>query len=143
MSTEIKSNHCLCDALYELKLLQDLLKNSQTKFFGSLLSKIARTDTIPFLLITKKGDPLRFKSTEECFETCYFRIESIDKETCCATISLLRPLDIEGNYSNSFSNLVRLEKTSICKNVDLSLICAIQPLETELLTRKIIIEPKW
>jgi len=143
VSTEVKSNHCLCDALYELKLLQDLLNNSQTKFFGRLLSKIVGTDTIPFLLITKKGDPLSFSSTEECFETSYFRIESIDKETCCTKISLLRPLDIESNYSNSICDLVRLEKTSICKNVDLSRICAIQLLETKLLTRKIIIEPKW
>ncbi|MFJ5771902.1 CotY/CotZ family spore coat protein [Psychrobacillus sp. NPDC093180] len=143
LSSEIKSNQCICDALCELKLLQDLLNNSQTKFFGRLLAKIAGTDTIPLLLITKTGDPLSFSSTEECFETIYFRIESIDKERCCTTISLLRPLDIEGNYSNSFCDLVRLEKTSICKNVDLSRICAIQLLETELLTRKIIIEPKW
>lgn len=143
MSTEVKSNQCLCDALIELKLLQDLINNSQTKFFGSLLSKIVGTDTIPFLLITAKGDPLSFWSTEECFESSYFRIESIDIETCCIKVSLLRPLDIEGNYSNSFCDLVRLEKTSICKNIDLSCFCAIQLLETELLKRKIIIEPKW
>ncbi|WP_185907864.1 CotY/CotZ family spore coat protein [Psychrobacillus soli] len=143
LSGERESNHCLCDALYELKSFQDLLESSKTRFFGHLFAKIAGTDTIPLLLISKNGEPLSFSSTEECFETNYFRIESIDRDTCCTTISLLRPLDIEGNFSNSFCDVVKLEKTSICKTVDLSCICAIQLLETELLTRKIIIEPKW
>lgn len=143
MGGERESNHGLCDALYELKLFQDLLENSRTKFFGRLIGKIAGTDTIPFLLISKNGDPLSFSNRDECFETSYFRIESIARDTCCSTISLLRPLDIEGNFTNSFCDVVRLEKTSICKTVDLSRICAIQLLDTELLTRKIIIEPKW
>ncbi|WP_391206836.1 CotY/CotZ family spore coat protein [Psychrobacillus sp. L4] len=143
LSSERKSEHCLCEALYELKSFQDLLKDSQTKFYGHLLAKIIGTDTIPFFLITKTGDPLSLIDTDESFETNYFRIESIDREKCCTTISLLRPLDIEGNLSNSLCDVVRLEKTSTCKVVDLSCVCAIQPLDTELLTRKIIIEPKW
>ena len=124
-------------------MFQDLLGNSRTKFYGRLFGKIAGTDTIPLLLISKNGEPLSFINTDECFETSYFRIESIDRDICCTTISLLRPLDIEGNFTNSFCDVVRLEKTSICKTVDLSRICAIQLLDTELLTRKIIIEPKW
>lgn len=143
MSSERRGNDCLCEALYELKLFQDLIKDSQTKYYGQLLAKIVGTDTLPFFLITKKGDPLSFSDTNECFETSYFRIESIDKEECCATISLLRPLDIEGYLSNSLCDVVRLERTSTCKVVDLTRFCAIQLLETELLTRKVIIEPKW
>lgn len=143
MSSERKSNDCLCDALYELKLFQDLIKDSQTKYYGQLLAKIVGTDTLPFFLLTKKGHPLSFSDTDECFETSYFRIESIDKEECCATISLLRPLDIEGCLSNSLCDVVRLERTSTCKVVDLTCFCAVQLLETELLTRKVIIEPKW
>ncbi|TQR18707.1 CotY/CotZ family spore coat protein [Psychrobacillus vulpis] len=143
MSSERKSSNCICDALFELKLFQDFLKHSHTKFYGHLLAEIVNTDTIPFFLITKKGDPLSFNDTKECFETSYFRIESVDPEKCCTTISLLRPLDIEGRISNSICDVVRLEKTSTCKEVDLTCICAIQLLDTELLRRKIIIEPKW
>ena len=79
----------------------------------------------------------------EGIETNYFRIESVDLENGCATISLLRPLDIEGNLTNALCDVVRLEKTSICKVVDITCICAIQPVDTEMLKRKIIIEPKW
>lgn len=143
MNSETKSTHCICEALFELKILQDLLQNSQTKFFGSLLAKIVGTDTIPFLLVTQKGDHLSLHSVMDGIETIYFRIESVDLENCCATISLLRPLDIEGNQTTAPCDVVRLEKTSICKVVDVTCICAIQPLDTEMLKRKIIIEPKW
>lgn len=143
MDSEKKNNHSLCEALFELKSLQDLLTDTSTKYFGRLLAKIVGTDTIPFLLIINTGDPLRFANIDECFETSFFRIESIDREMCCITISLLRPLDIEGNLTTSLCDVVRLEKTSIKKVVNLSCICAVQPLDTKLLTRKIIIEPKW
>lgn len=142
MSVNISDNS-ICEALVELKLLQDVLANTPTKYFGHLLSKIVGTDTIPFFLITKKGTPLVLSNLDECFETSFLRIESTSQEKCCTTISLLRPLDIEGKLTNSFCDVVRLEKTSNCKVVDLSCICAIQLLDTELLTRKIIIEPKW
>ncbi|QFG01068.1 hypothetical protein PB01_01870 [Psychrobacillus glaciei] len=142
-SNKEESEHVLCGALVELKSFQDLLKDSPTKYFGNLLAKIVGTDTIPFFLITKTGDLLSLIDTDECFETNYFRVESIDREKCCTTISLLRPLDIEGNLCNSLCDVVRLEKSPTCKVVDLSSVCAIQPLDTKLLTRKIIIEPKW
>ncbi len=133
----------MCDALFELKLLQDLLKNSQTKFFGSLLEKLVGTDTIPFLLVTQKGDLLSLHNAMEGIETKFFRIESVDLENCSATLSLLRPLDMEGDLTNAPCDVVRLEKTSICKVIDVTSICAIQLLEIEMLKRKIIIEPKW
>ncbi|MCZ8534533.1 CotY/CotZ family spore coat protein [Psychrobacillus psychrodurans] len=141
MSSE--SCNYICEAFYELKLLQDFLQDSQTKFFGNLLAKIVGTDTIPFLLTTTKGDLLTISSVQEGFETNYFRIELVDLEKCCVTISLLRPIDIEGNVSNAPCDVVRLEKTSICRVIDTDIICAIQTLETKMLTRKIIIEPKW
>ena len=143
LNSERLSEHCVCEALFELKTLQDLIQESKTKFFGSLLAKIVGTDTIPFLLVTQKGDFLNLQSIMEGISTSYFRIETVDVEDCCATISLLRPLDIEGEQTNSFCDVVKLERTSICKVIDITCICAIQPLDTEMLKRKIIIEPKW
>ncbi|WP_066295201.1 CotY/CotZ family spore coat protein [Bacillus sp. FJAT-29937] len=146
----LEHGHCICEALIELKTLQDILTNSSTKYFGPLLSKIAGVDTIPFLLLKKDGlfshkliDLNEKNGKQECFESNFFRIESIDKEKCCATISVLRPFDIKGNHSNSICNVMKLTKTSACIHVDLSCICAIQVLDTELLKRKIVIEPKW
>ncbi|WNS75842.1 CotY/CotZ family spore coat protein [Bacillus sp. DTU_2020_1000418_1_SI_GHA_SEK_038] len=147
---DLEHKHCLCEALIELKNLQDILTNSSTKHFGALLSKIAGTDTIPFLLIKKDGplshrimDTNEITGKHECFESTFFRLESIDKDTCCARISILRPMNIKGELTNSFCDVMKLAKTSKCIEIDISCICAIQVLDTELLKRKIVVEPKW
>ncbi|MBU8879956.1 hypothetical protein BGM26_13305 [Bacillus sp. FJAT-29790] len=150
LTVELSCEHGLCDALFELKSLQDSLMNSSTKYFGKLLRKIVGVDTIPFFLLTKKGllshvgtDINHKNGKEEFFTTNYFRIESIDQEKCRATISLLRPINIHGDPAHSLSDVIRLKKTSACIEIELLNICAIQTLDTELLKRKIIIEPKW
>ena len=142
--------NCICEALLELKSLQDFLTNNSTKYFGKLLVKLVGTDTIPFILLTKNrlfththieiNDHAKKRG---CFETNYFRIESIDKERCYATLSLLRPLDIISEHPSKIDEVVKLVKTDIFVEVDLARIYAIQPLDTDLLKRKIIIEPKW
>lgn len=133
----------LCAAIAELKLFQDLLMDCPTKYHGNLLAKVVGCDTIPFFLITETGDLFSEFNIKEKYNTNYFRIESIDKTMCLITISLLKPLDIEGNYTDSISDVFRLEKSNVSKVIDLSQICAIQLLEIELLKRNIIIEPKW
>lgn len=151
MNNEVDDNiHCICEALCELKSLQDFLTNNSTKYFGLLLAKLVGTDTVPFLLLTKNG---RFSHTntemndeartEEYFETSYFRIESVDKERRHAILSLLRPLNIVGEHTSKPEEVVKLVRTAIYIEVNLACIYAIQPLDTELLKRQIIIEPKW
>ena len=140
----------ICGVLEELKFLQDYLKNFKTKYFGHLFSKIAGVDTLPFMLFTK-GGPLKlvgvyqndYIDKKECFVTSIFRIEEIDRETCDATISLLVPLDIHGHVTDSHCDLMMLKKTSSCLTINLKDCCGIQLLDTELLKRDIIIEPKW
>jgi hypothetical protein len=149
MDIEKKSESCICEALIELKSLQDFLVHSPTKYFGNLLAKIAGTDTIPFLLMTKDGffshtiTVIHENGEKECFESKYFRIESIDKERCCVFLTVLRPLNFKGEHANEHCQVIKLVKTSECIEIDLSCICAIQILDTELLKRQIIIEPKW
>jgi len=150
LSNELETEHCICEALFELKSLQDFLTNNSTKYFGRLLAKLVGTDTIPFLLLTKKGlfshigiDINHETGTKESFETNFFRVESINKESCCASLSLLRPFNITGGHTSKIEEVIKLTKTSICIEVHLSCICAIQPLDAELLKRQIIIEPKW
>jgi spore coat protein Z len=150
LSSEKRSIQGLCEALFELKSLQDLLTDSSTKFSGKLLAKLVGVDTIPFVLVTKDGflshmgvDINHENGKEEFFTSNYFRIESIEKEGRYATISLLRPLDIYGETPYSHSDVMRLKKTSNRIKVDLLNIYAIQTLDIEYLKREIIIEPKW
>lgn len=149
LSNKNNSKRCLCEALIELKTLQDFLANTSTKYYGKLLAKLVGTDTIPFLLLTKDGllelksNKLNHDNDEESFKTTFFRIETIDKEKCSATVSLLHPLNIEGEVSLGLRDVIKLTKTSISTEIDLDGVYAIQPLDTELLKRKIIIEPKY
>jgi hypothetical protein len=144
-----ESNEHLCEAFHELKSLQDYLASSTTKYFSKLLAKLVGADTIPFFLLTKKGflsltgmDWNDNMGKEEKFKTNYFRIESIDEDKCCISVSLLRPFDVYGNDAFSVCEVMKLKKTPACAHVDLSDICGIQLVEIELLKRKIIIEPK-
>ncbi|CAH2714586.1 Spore coat protein Y [Neobacillus rhizosphaerae] len=150
LSSEMSSKHFLCEALFELKSLQDFLTDSSTKYFGKLLAKLVGVDTIPFILLTKDGllshegvEINHENGNEESFTSNYFRIESIDKKESLATVSLLRPLDIQGDPPHSHHDVIRLKKTSNFIEVDLLTIYAIQTVDIELLKRKIIIEPKW
>jgi hypothetical protein len=140
----------ICEVLEELKFIQDYINNFKTKYFGSILLNIIGTDTVPFLVFTNDGllklqGVYRHESSfkEECFVTSFFRIEEIDHENCCARISLLVPLGIYGNVTDSHCDVMMLRKTSTCITINLDDSCGIQLLDTELLKRDIIIEPKW
>lgn len=150
MNNEGCNQHNICNALIHLKKLQDFIMDHSTPYFGNLLSRIVGADTIPFLLHTESGllevmgsHYNNCHGEKECFITSFFRVESIDEEKCCATISLLLPIDIHGKVTNSICDVMILRKTSTCRVIDLSCFCAIQALDTEFLKRKIIIEPKW
>jgi Spore coat protein Z len=136
-------------ALKELKAQQDQLEGCPTSCFSSLLSKILKVDTIPFLIMNENG-PLELvgiefiENTKKCnhFHTNFFRIEHLDPKDNWATLSLLRPLSLCGNPAKSISDVERLERTKICVTVDLSRFCAVQCLDINLL-KKVVIEPKW
>ncbi len=143
LNSDKKRNHFLCEALSDLKDLQDIMMNFHSKYFGQLLIKIVGSDTIPFFLITHSGAHLSLLDTVKQFETEFFRIEDVDRERCRGTVSLLRAFDYEGNDTNSIADVVRLEKTSTKKSIELSGISAIQLLKPDMLKGKFIIEPKW
>ncbi|MCR2821965.1 CotY/CotZ family spore coat protein [Lederbergia panacisoli] len=139
--------HTIYNALVELKGLQDLLTESSSKYFGSKLADLVGVDTIPFIMYTHNGLLHRIGRdaiyNNETFVTNYFRIESIDDESGRANISLLRPFDIHGKNTLSIDELIVLKKTSSSTIIDLSQINGIQPLDTDYIKRKIIIEQKW
>ena len=142
MNNENTKKHFLCEALYDIKALQDIIKDFHSKYFGQLLVKIVGNDTIPFFLIRHDGTHLRLMDTVKQFETGFFRIEDIDREQCRGTVSLLRAYDYRGYDTNLLAEVVRLERTSSEKSIELSGISAIQLLNPDMLKKKFIIEPK-
>ncbi|MBM6618230.1 CotY/CotZ family spore coat protein [Bacillus suaedaesalsae] len=144
----MRGKNCVCSALLELKSQQDQLGGCPTSCFSSLLAKLIKVDTLPFMLFTESNGPLELVGFERKsngishFKTSFFRIEDIDEETCCAKISLLRPLDFQGCIVDSICDVARLERTRICTEIDVNCFCAVQCLDVDLL-RSIVIEPKW
>lgn len=148
--TYFDTENCIVGALMELIEVQDFFIQKSTPLLGKILGKLAGIDTIPFMLLTEKGT---FKlsgiidnditNKKECFTTSYFRVNSIEKDPTCINLTLLRPINIENKTVDSFCEVVKLEKTPICVEIDLSCICGLQIVDPNLLKRKIIIEPKW
>lgn len=144
-----RTTNFLYTALRELKTQQDQLDGCPTSCFSTLLSKLFKVDTIPFLLYTVYG-PFQLagfeysKQTGDCqyFHTTFYRIENLKGDNKCVILSLLRPLTLSGYPAEDILGMERLERTSIFVTVDLSCICAVQCLDIDL-AKKIVIEPKW
>ncbi|MGM0874651.1 MAG: CotY/CotZ family spore coat protein [Bacillota bacterium] len=143
-----RDNNCVCNAVEQILAEQEAVEEilCPTSCFSNLLNPVAgNKDTIPFMLSNKKGGLFKaFGNVGEltnammgCFTTIFFRVEAV--EDCCATLSLLRPVDIEQETltivdpcDDEFFGLV---KTDFCIEVDLDCFCAIQCLSPELVDR--------
>ena len=148
--TYFDTENCIVGALLELIEVQDFLIQTSTPLLGKILGKLAGIDTIPFILLTEKGVfklsgivDNHITNKKEYFTTSYYRVNSIEKGSTCVNLTLLRPINIENKNVDSFCEVVKLEKTPVCVEIDLSCICGLQILDPNLLKRKIIIEPKW
>ncbi|MCV9887812.1 CotY/CotZ family spore coat protein [Metabacillus halosaccharovorans] len=135
-------------AILELKHQQDSLDGCPTSCFSTLLSKLYKVDTIPFLLYTDSGlfqvsgVKANDNGKDDDFCTPFFRIEHVDTKEKFGILSLLRPLSLTGYPSEEICDVERLERTEICVKVDLTCICAVQCLDINLM-KKVVIEPKW
>lgn len=138
-----QKKYSLCEALEELKRLQDMLTNSWSKYYGHLFIKMLGTDTIPFVLITTEATMLRLTDYVEQVDTMYFRIEAIESEEQRIKVTLLRAFDLESNEIHSVREVVRLEKTNATADVDLRWISAIQLVDTRLFGSEFYVESKW
>lgn len=127
-----------------LKQQQDQLKGMKTDICSSLLAKLFDGDTIPIML---KTDSEYFEAAglkDNCpFMTKYFRIENIDEDKNVVTLSLLQPFDICQGVTTCFNELYHLERSDTYATLRIDSISAIQCLDIDLMTKKVIIEPKW
>jgi spore coat protein Y len=135
-----KNNNCICSEMKVLFKEQKILSGSDREFQFICMSK--EKDTIPFMLIhnkTKKPFLVNYKGTA----TPYFRLEKIVEEICCAVLSLLVAVDMDGSPVDSDDDFYALRKTNSCVIVDLNCFCVINPLAPELVNRPLpVIEPK-
>ncbi|WP_240374893.1 CotY/CotZ family spore coat protein [Bacillus piscicola] len=140
---------CVCDALVNIHKAQEKVErnedNCRNSCYTDLLNPRGKHhrhphDTVPFMLQNKDGK--YFYATggigrDDCFQTVFFRVESIDEDNCCATLSMLRP-DSDIDFDDccvdptSLCDVDELEKTRYCIEVDLTCFCAVQCLEPEI-----------
>ncbi|WP_175638980.1 CotY/CotZ family spore coat protein [Metabacillus schmidteae] len=147
MTYETESNpNCVYEALQELKKQQDQLEGSTSCCYTSLLKKLLKVDTIPFMLLTNEGPfelgGFLYGKKNSHFHTSFFRIEKLDEDKKCVTLSLLRPITLYGTFAKEICDVERLERTKICVTVDTECLCAVQCLDIDLM-KKVIVEPKW
>lgn len=143
-----RDNNCVCEAVEQILAEQEAVEEitCPTSCFSNLLGPVTgpQRDTIPFILYGKKGELFKafgnvggFTDDMTCFQTIFFRVEAV--EDCCATLSLLRPVDVDDNTLSVCNpcdeDFFGLEKTDFCIEVDLDCFCAIQCLSPELVDR--------
>jgi hypothetical protein len=138
-----KKNSCVCDAVVAIKDQQDAVDECPTSCFTNLLSPAPLGDTIPFVLTCDCDDTFTAVgnvgelSSGSCFTTEFFRVESVDEDSCCATLSLLRPLKKNGHPAKDECDVHSLMRTNFCVEVDLDCFCAIQCLDPRLVDREV------
>ncbi|MCM3568693.1 CotY/CotZ family spore coat protein [Neobacillus mesonae] len=132
---------CFCSEMQQLLEEQGKLSFKDFRFVCESIGY----DTIPFILSNQKCrfEAFGINGKGKCFVTPVFRLEKLDTKHCCATLSLLEPVDMDGCPIDLCEEVYSLLKTDNCLIIDLSCFCAIQPLSPKLVDRPLpIIEPK-
>lgn len=121
---------------FEQKLLSDFGKDCR------YIEWPYRMDTIPFTLVTEE-DYEPFTAILHGGTTSYFRLESLEEHSCCAQLSLLRPVDMLGRHASSEHDLYTLKKTDTCIHLNLCCFIAINPMPPNLVEKSLpIVEVK-
>lgn len=139
---EERCKQCIC---LELKQLLEEQERLSLKGFRFVCESIGY-DTIPFILSNGQSQLEAFGRLPEgqLFFTPAFKLETLDTERCCAILSLLAPIDMDGKLVDFCEEVFSLLTTNTCIAVDLSCFCSIQPLSPKLVNRALpIVEHKW
>jgi spore coat protein Y len=135
-------DQCICG---DLKQLLEEQKKLSFEGFRFICEKIG-FDTIPFILSNDICQLEAWGWTDygTFFTTTVFRLEALDERNCCATLSLLEPVDMDGCPVDFCENIFALRKTNNCIIVDLACFCSLQPLSPKLVNRTLpTVEPKY
>lgn len=130
----------ICTAMKRLQYEQKMITDSDRTF--QFICKKNKYDTIPFMLYPA-GLNHPFMAYFNCMTTPFFRLEELNEDQCCAVLSLMIPIDMDGFPADSYEDFYALRKTKNCIIVNLNCFCAIIPFSPELVNRPLpIIEPK-
>jgi spore coat protein Y len=132
---------CICQDLQQLLEEQKKLSFDEFRF----ICEDFGYETIPFILSTGncQFEAFGWTNNGDFFTTNVFRLEAIDVTRCCATLSLLEPVDIDGYPVALCDNVFSLRTTSNCLVVDLTCFKSLQPLSPRLVNRLLpIVNPK-
>jgi spore coat protein Y len=138
---ENQKNTCVCQELQQLLEEQRRLSFDNFRFVNEDFGY----DTIPFILSTRECqfEAWGWTNNGDFFTTNVFRLEALDEKRCCATLSLLEPIDIDGCPVDLCENFFSLRTTMNCIIVDLTCFTSIQALSPRLVNRILpIIDPK-
>ena len=137
-----KEDALVCYVKSTLKTIIETQKQAELPIFQGNLP-----ETIPIILYSSATfEPYFSLGTTSTlqfpFRTCFFRIEDLTNSS--AKLSLLRPLDIEGNCIDTIDTLYRLERTNRKVIVSLRCFCIIQCISPKFVNRQhIIVGDKW
>ncbi|MFE6166262.1 hypothetical protein ACFVP8_00160 [Viridibacillus arvi] len=139
---EIKEeDESVCNLKPIFKTIYETQNKAKLPIFQGILP-----ETIPFILYSSAtaGPYFTYGTTPastSLFRTCFFCIE--DLMDSVVSLSLLRPIDIEGNYLDTIHIPYRLEKTNIKVIVCIQEFSGIQCISPKLIDRQsIIVEQK-
>ena len=132
----------VCCVKSTLKTIIETQNKAELPIFQGILP-----ETIPIILYSSATfEPyFSFDTTSTLqipFRTCFFRIEDLTNSS--VQLSLLRPLDIEGNCNDTLETLYRLERTSSKVIASIHCFCSIQCINPKLINRQsITVGDKW
>ncbi len=134
---ERKEGESVCRLKSTLNTICETQNNANSPIFQGILQ-----ETIPLILYSSTTfEPyIAFgitSTSQSPFRTCFFRIE--DLINSFVYLSLLRPLDVEGNCIDTVGIPYRLEKTNIKVIAPIQNFCSIQCINPKLVNRPIII----
>jgi hypothetical protein len=130
----------ICQSMKILNEEQRMIAGEELPF--QYLELINPIDTIPFVLYLTNNNK-RFVAYGKNFSTTFFRLESLDEKQCQAELTLLKPIDLEGNPVNPFHPYYSLQKTNEAIIVNLNRFSSVNSLPVEFVHRPLpIIEPK-
>ncbi len=141
----MEKDNNICMAMKVLEKEQKIISEQEVEF--QFICTPPSPDTIPFMLFGCKDSEEPFTayciSSEGCVKTPFFRLEKLDEERCCAELSLLKAVDMDGWPTLECDEIYSLVKTKCCITVDLSCFCVISSLSPDLVDRPLPhIEPK-
>jgi spore coat protein Y len=136
----MNTKNCICTAMKTLLKEQNFISGRGMEFQFICITK--KNDTIPFMLFNNKSTK-PFTAIHKGRKTPFFRVEEIHEDICCAVLSLLVAVDMDGDPVDPGDEFFSLHKTQSCITVNLNCFCVINSLQPELVNRPLpIIEPK-